>query len=98
MFVVLLHYKKPLEVVDQHLGAHRAYLEQGYQQNFLMASGPQEPRTGGVMLSQLQDRHQLEAFLAQDPFALEEIADYQVIDFSPVKYHPQFSGFIPPST
>lgn len=94
MFVIIITYKKSLELIDQHLVAHRAFLDEGYQKNFFIASGPQNPRTGGIILSQLKDRAQLEAVLKHDPFRVHDIADYQFIEFDPVKYHPTFSSFI----
>lgn len=94
MFIILLTYKKPLEIVDQYLPEHRAFLEGGYQQGYLIASGPQNPRTGGVILSNLKDRRLLDAFIKQDPFQVYEVADYQVIEFDPVKFHDNFKSFI----
>ncbi len=94
MFVILLSYKEKLDVIDQYLIAHRAHLDEGYRKNFLIASGPQNPRTGGVLLSQLNNRSTLEVFLKADPFYLHNLIDYQVIEFTPVKHHPDFSSFI----
>lgn len=94
MFVILLHYKKPLADVDRWLTEHRTFLEQGYQHNLFIASGPRNPRTGGVILSQCQDRAVLEDVLAQDPFRVHDIADYEVIEFTAVKHHPQFAAFL----
>ena len=94
MFVILVQYIKDIQEVDQHLAAHRDYLETGYQKGYLMASGPQNPRTGGVLLSQLKDRNILDAFLQYDPFYIHAIASYQVIEFTPVKYHQLLSSFV----
>lgn len=94
MFVIMVQYKKPLEIVDEYLAAHRAFLETGYQNNCFIASGPKNPRTGGVILSQLKSREQLEGILAQDPFVLNGIADYEIIEFAPVKYHVDFARFL----
>lgn len=94
MFIVLITYKKPLEVIDQLLAAHRSYLDSGYQRNYLIASGPTNPRTGGVLLSQLTDRSQLEAFLKKDPFLIHGAVDYKIIEFLPVKYHKDFEKLI----
>lgn len=93
MFVVLLNYKKPLEDIDQHLVAHREFLEEGYKNNYFVVSGPQKPRTGGVVISQLTDRVQLEEILKQDPFCIHELADYQFIEFEPVMCNQGFSVF-----
>lgn len=94
MFVVLLTYKVPLDVLDQSLLEHRAFLETQYQQNRLICSGPQNPRTGGVILANCKDRQELEALIAQDPFKLKNLADYEIIEFTPVKYAASMSPFI----
>ena len=47
LFMVSLQYKVPLSMVEQHLPAHRFFLEQQYQAGTFIASGPKEPRTGG---------------------------------------------------
>ena len=94
MFIVLITYKKQLDVIDQHLAAHRSYLDGGYQKNYLIASGPRNPRTGGVLISQLDDRSQLEIFLQQDPFHIHDVADYEIVEFVPNKYHKNFKCFI----
>jgi uncharacterized protein YciI len=94
MFIVTLTYKKPIELVDQYVVEHRAFLDQGYSSNFFIASGPQNPRTGGIIISQLKSREQLEAILQKDPFFINGIADYSIVEFEPVKYHPAFSHFV----
>ena len=95
MFVMLLHYKKPLDQIDEYLGAHRAFLEEGYKNNYFIVSGPQKPRTGGVVISQLTDRAQLEAIIKQDPFCIHGLAEYQLIEFTPVMCDEGFMDYIP---
>ena len=94
MFVLLLHYKKPLDEIDERLTAHREFLEEGYKNNYFIVSGPQKPRTGGVVISQLTDRAQLEAIMQQDPFCLEGLAEYQFIEFEPVMCDEGFMGYL----
>lgn len=94
MFLILLTYKKPIEFVDQYLVEHRSFLEKGYEQNYFVASGPRNPRTGGVILSQLKDKDQLLKIIQQDPFFIHEIAEFEIIEFNPVKYHKDFAGFV----
>lgn len=94
MFIILLTYTQPIEIIDEYLGAHRAYLDEGYKNNYLIASGPQNPRVGGVLLSQLKDSRILENYLKQDPFSLHGIATYQIIEFTPVKYQEDFARFL----
>ena len=94
MFIVLIHFTKPFAEVDPHVAAHRAHLDEGYQQNLFIVSGPMVPRTGGVLVSQTEDRACLEAFLAADPYHLHQLADYEVIEFAAVKFHEKISSLI----
>lgn len=94
MFIILSQYLKPLDEVEKHLQAHRDYLAMGYQKNYFIASGPQNPRVGGVILSQLNDKAIIEEFMAQDPFHLQGIASYQIIEFHPVKVHQDFLSLL----
>jgi uncharacterized protein YciI len=94
MFVVILNYKKPLEMIDQCLAAHRHFLDGCYAKNYLIASGPKNPRTGGILISQLKNREQLEQILQEDPFQIQGMADYEFIEFTPVKHHPDFAAFV----
>ncbi|MDR3491290.1 MAG: YciI family protein [Gammaproteobacteria bacterium] len=94
MFLILVNYKKSLEIVDQYLAEHRKYLAEGYKKNYYVVSGTRSPRTGGIILSQLKDRKQLEDIIQQDPFYLQHIADFEIIEFNPALYHDNFASFI----
>ena len=94
MFVILLTYKKSLELVDKYLEAHAQFLDECYKKNYFIVSGRKNPRTGGVIISQLTNRHELDSIIKEDPFNINQIADYDIIEFSPTKYHPDFSKFI----
>lgn len=94
MFVVIITFTKPLEIVDQHVQEHRAYLDECYAKNYLVVSGPQQPRTGGILVSSLSDRNLLNQLIENDPYHKNNIAEYQIIEFLPVKYHHKFQSFL----
>ncbi|MCE3238794.1 MAG: uncharacterized protein K0R24_1775 [Gammaproteobacteria bacterium] len=94
MFIIILTYKKSLADVDKHLDEHKKFLDNGYIDNFFVASGPKNPRNGGIIISQLKNRDQLEDIIKQDPFNIHNVADYQIIEFTPTKYHTNFASFI----
>ena len=85
MFVVLLHYVQPIEVVERLLEEHRTFLDRHFAAGRFIASGAQVPRVGGVILARGMSRQQLDAVLAEDPFLRERVADYQVVEFNPTK-------------
>jgi uncharacterized protein YciI len=94
MFIILVTYKKPIEIVEKHLAEHASFLDRGYANNYFIVSGRKNPRTGGVIISQLKDRAQLETIITEDPFYRLEIADYEIIEMIPTKFHSEFSYFL----
>ena len=94
MFVVLLRYCQPLEVVDGLLDAHRLYLDENYARGVFLASGRRLPRTGGVILARAASREALEAILAEDPFAKAGAVSHELVEFLPGKVAPGLEGLL----
>lgn len=86
MFIAILIYKKPLSEVDKYLQAHRDYLAEHYADGVFIASGPQNPRIGGVIMIKATDREAVNAIISQDPFNINGIADYQIVEFTPTMF------------
>ena len=105
MFLIIVDYKKPLEEVERYLAEHWAFLDRYFAQGKLLCTGPQNPRTGGVIVSKAANRAEAEgiralcagaeaeAFTREDPFFRHEIADYTIVEFEPTKYLPGFEKF-----
>lgn len=79
MFIAILTYKKPLSEVDKHLAAH-------YAAGNFIASGPQTPRIGGVIMMTAGSRVVVDSIISQDPFYVNAIADYQIVEFTPTMF------------
>lgn len=86
MFIAILTYKKPLSEVDRFLTAHREYLAKHYATRDFIASGPQNPRVGGVIMMKADSRAMIDAIIAEDPFHVNGIADYQIVEFTPTMF------------
>jgi len=86
MFIAIVKYKKPLIEVDKFLEAHREFLTRHYAAGDVITSGPQTPRAGGVIMLKADSRDAVDAILSQDPFNINGIADYQVVEFTPTKF------------
>ena len=93
MFLIIVDYKKPLEEVERYLAEHWAFLDRYFAQGKLLCTGPQNPRTGGVIVSKAANRAEAEAFTREDPFFRHEIADYTMLVFEPTFYLPGFVIF-----
>ena len=70
----MLIYKVPLEKIDDFRSAHLAFLNIYYAKNFFIASGPQVPRSSGVIIAKSDNKDSLQKILAQDPFAINNLA------------------------
>jgi uncharacterized protein YciI len=81
MFVLLLTYIKPLDEVDALMRKHMAWLNEQYDAGRFVVSGRQIPRTGGVILARGDDREEIEALAAGDPFVAGGVATCEVIQF-----------------
>jgi uncharacterized protein YciI len=85
MFVLISHYLRPLDEVDRWLSEHRAFLDRHYEAHHVLASGPQNPRVGGIVVTHDLSREEVEAMLAEDPFVREGISEYQIVEFKPTR-------------
>lgn len=79
MFILSLTYKKSNEEADRYLEPHLAWVKEGYDRGWFLASGRKIPRTGGVILAR-GDRAEIEVFVATDPFTVHGIADYDIVE------------------
>lgn len=93
MVIVELKYLKPIEEVEKYLEAHRAFLDKYYAENVLIASGPKNPRDGGIIVG-VVNKEQIQSIIEQDPFYIHKIAKYDVTEFLPVKHHKNIAELL----
>jgi uncharacterized protein YciI len=80
MYVVSLTYKVPEEIVDFHLPAHVTWLQDAFDEGVFMVAGRKIPRTGALLLSNAE-RDILDTASAKDPFYVNGVADFEVMEF-----------------
>jgi uncharacterized protein YciI len=81
VFVLLLTYVNALDEVDALMRDHVAWLNEHYDAGRFLVSGRQIPRTGGVIVAHGDDREEMEAIAASDPFVAGGVATCAVIQF-----------------
>ena len=89
LFVVVLRYIVDLEKVDTYREGHIRFLEANYTDGNFIVSGPQVPRSGGIIIAKSQNRSLLEEKLKDDPFFVHHLAEYQIYEFQPTRYIPE---------
>ena len=80
--IVICRYRSPLSEIETVTEAHRAYLRTLKEQGILVASGPLDPRFGGLWLVRVQDENplaDLDAIRDGDPFCQHGLANYELL-------------------
>lgn len=85
MFLINLTYKTELDKVDQYRNDHIEFLNEQYKLGNFLVSGSKVPRTGGIILSKVENKSELEKIIEKDPFIINNLADYVLTEFIPSK-------------
>jgi uncharacterized protein YciI len=83
MFIISLTYTAPIEQIDAHLAAHRAFLAEQYARGVFLMSGRKVPREGGIIIANANSREAIEALVRSDPFHVAGVARYEITEFVP---------------
>ena len=84
-FIVEITYTVPAEQLGETTPEHRAFLQIGYARGWLLFSGPQAPRTGGMVVARAPSLEALSEYFLDDPFQKKGLALYRFVEFEPVK-------------
>jgi len=80
--MIICRYRRPLSEIEAVTEAHRAYLGQLKERGVLVASGPLDPRFGGLWLVRVGDENplaELDAIRDGDPFCQQGLANYELL-------------------
>jgi len=80
-----LTYKVPNEEIDKFLAPHRVFLDKHFAAGVFIASGAQVPRKGGIILASAASRETILSIIGEDPFYINGLADYRIIEFTATK-------------
>jgi uncharacterized protein YciI len=82
MYVIVLHYRAPLEKIDALKDAHYANPQGLFARGMVRFAGPLRPRTGGMIIAD-GERSAIEAAVASDPFITSGAATAEILEFQP---------------
>lgn len=94
MFVIILSYIKPIEVIDALRPSHLEFLDKYFAKDVFVASGRQTPLKGGVILAAGKSRTEIEQIISEDPFYIEKVANFEIIEFTPTKLNENIGSLI----
>lgn len=94
MVLLLLKYVKPIDEVDRLMPGHRDFLDRFHRAGKLVLSGPREPRTGEVLLADVESEVEAMKIVVEDPFFSEKVAHYEVVGFTVTRGDPRFAALV----
>ncbi len=93
-FLIEITYTAPMTTIDAILPEHRNFLQTGYDAGMLLCSGPQNPRTGGIIIARGESLEAVQNFFMNDPYQKNNAATYRFVEFSPVKHQPFLKDWV----
>ena len=81
----IIRYRRPLDEVMAVTEQHRAYLRDLKDEGTLVASGPMDPRVGGILLLKVPDDDvigTLDRVRDGDPYVTFGLAQYEMIPWN----------------
>jgi uncharacterized protein YciI len=83
--IAVIRYRRPLEEVLEVTEQHRGYLKMLKDEGTLVASGPMDPRAGGILLLNVPDDDVIPALdrvRDGDPYVTFGLAQYELIPWN----------------
>jgi len=97
MYILFINPTKSPEELAPVFPAHSEFLERYCKAGTFILTGGLTARPAGMVLANVNSGDELHAMLAEDPFVREQVAEYEVIEFKPSRYHESLASLIAPS-
>ncbi|KND58959.1 hypothetical protein BSCH_01674 [Candidatus Paraburkholderia schumanniana] len=91
MYAINLRYTGALAEIDDALDAHRLFLERYFAAGTFVIAGPKVPRDGGIILASGIERERLDQIIAENPFARQKLAHYEITEFKATRLAPDLN-------
>ncbi len=96
MYILFINFTKSLQDIQPVFPAHLEFIDAHIKTGKFILSGGLTGKQSGVVLANINNGDELKALLAQDPFVLEQVAEYEIIEFTPSRYHESLASLIAP--
>ena len=85
MYLMISTYRAPLAEVDAARDDHLRYLDELERRGLVVSAGRQNPPTGGMVLLNVDTEDEARALMADDPYVLRGLADYDAKGWTPTR-------------
>jgi uncharacterized protein YciI len=94
MYILFINPTKSPQALAPVFPAHSEFLERYCKAGKFILTGGLTARPAGMVLANVNSGDELKAMLEEDPFVREQVAEYEVIEFKPSRYHESLASLI----
>jgi uncharacterized protein YciI len=84
-FIIEGTFKDPIPVSSEDLkktiSEHLVFLQKGFEEGWILVSGPKADTGGGVIVAKAQRVEDLKEYFSKDPLLTTGVQDYRFIEF-----------------
>lgn len=91
MYIITLKFSTNKAKAADHMAAHKAWIQEGFDKNIFDLMGSLDQGQGGCLFSRHSDIAALDSFIQKDPFVAEGIVEAQIQGITPHRASPDFS-------
>ncbi|PTN09386.1 YciI family protein [Mangrovibacterium marinum] len=92
LFLITIEYKVELAQVEPYFEPHIAFVKRYVEAGNFLLTGKKIPRTGGLILAQVESREKLITLLNEDPFMELDLADFEITEIQLSQVSPELLG------
>ncbi|WP_108812133.1 YciI family protein [Sphingorhabdus sp. Alg231-15] len=91
MFIITLNLTEKKSSAKEFMAAHNDWIAQGFEEGVFLVVGSLKPQAGGAIIAIANDRDQLAARVAADPFVREGIVVPHIQEVAPARTDARLS-------
>lgn len=85
MFAIFLKFAENRSKAPEFMDAHKAWIQQGFDDGVFLMVGSLQPNMGGAVLAHGVSRDEIETRVNADPFVVEGIVSAEILEISPAR-------------
>jgi len=75
--------------LKKSINEHIDYLQKGFDEGWILVSGPKVSSNGGVILMKGSSKEEIEEYFSKDPMKIAGIQEYRIIEFKLHECQPE---------
>jgi uncharacterized protein YciI len=85
MFIVFLKFAENKSQASQFMDGHKKWISRGFDEGIFLMAGSLQPQQGGCIIADNTSLSELQDFVSNDPFVVENVVSPEIFEVHPSK-------------